>query len=38
MAAVDGHSGAPGLYRDYRLQQIMSQVPAVSTLERQAVS
>jgi len=23
MAAVDGHAGSPGLYRDYRLKQIM---------------
>jgi hypothetical protein len=24
MAAVDGHSGSPGLYREYRLRQIMT--------------
>jgi hypothetical protein len=23
MAAVDGHSGSPGQYRDYKLRQIM---------------
>jgi hypothetical protein len=25
MAAVDGHEGEPGLYRDYRLRQIMNE-------------
>ena len=28
MAAVNGHSGDPGLYRDYRLRQIMTEVGA----------
>jgi hypothetical protein len=23
MAAIEGHSGSPGLYRDYKLRQIM---------------
>ena len=23
VAAIDGHSGSPGQYRDYKLQQIM---------------
>jgi len=25
MAAVDGHSGEPGMYRDYRLRSIMKE-------------
>ncbi|MEP6741365.1 MAG: hypothetical protein ABJB61_02620 [bacterium] len=25
MAALDGHGGEPGLYRDYRLRQIMKE-------------
>jgi hypothetical protein len=28
MAAVDGHAGEPGRYRDYRLRQIMQPAPA----------
>jgi hypothetical protein len=41
MAAVDGHSGSPGQYRDYKLKQIMtmSRVPVVdSTASAELVS
>lgn len=31
MAAVDGHDGEPGLYRNYRLRQIMSEASSFST-------
>jgi hypothetical protein len=31
MAAVDGHGGEPGRYRDYRLRQIMKE-PGISTV------
>ena len=34
MAAVDGQTGEPGLYRDYRLRQIMQAKPE-SLLQRQ---
>jgi hypothetical protein len=38
MAAVDGHDGEPGLYRDYRLRQIMteqaSQLTAIADMDR----
>ncbi len=31
MAAVDGHNGSPGQYRDYRLRQIMQNATSQST-------
>lgn len=31
MAAIDGHTGSPGLYRDYRLRQIMQRDDKRST-------
>ena len=34
MAAVDGHSGSPGQYRDYKLRQIM-QTESISNKEAQ---
>jgi hypothetical protein len=38
VAAVEGQKGEPGLYRDYRLRQIMSEAPSFSTIPKQAVS
>ena len=37
MAAVDGRDGEPGLYREYRLRQIMSEVPSFETVPQSAV-
>lgn len=33
MAAVDGHAGEPGLYRDYRLRQIMMESKSSSLVD-----
>ncbi len=38
MAAVDGHQDEPGLYRDYRLKQIMCEANSLSAIPKQAVS
>lgn len=35
MAALDGHSGSPGKYRDYRLRQIMKESTGKSQLPEQ---
>lgn len=35
MAAVDGQEGGPGLYREYRLKQIMTEVSSFSTAPQQ---
>ena len=38
MAAVDGQPGEPGLYRDYRLRQIMRAEPEPLLQKQQAAS
>lgn len=38
MAAIDGKAGEPGLYRDYKLRQIMQEAPPVPLNENQSLS
>jgi len=38
MAALDGHSGEPGLYRDYRLRQIMKESEGTLSVDQTAMS
>jgi hypothetical protein len=38
MATVDGHKGEPGLYRDYRLRQIMKESTTASVNDSRSLA